>query len=397
MFFYDLLRVSLRQIVRQRLRNAGVVLSIALGTAGLITIITMGGEVKNNLNQDLELLGGATRIKAYFETQPENEIISRPQWFRQHTVEALRRLSGVTGVSLLVLTRQGTVSTLRDRIKSLNVVGVDEYFWSVNSFSPKRGRFFGAEEVAQRQRVCVLGEDLVKDLFKDQESVGRYLSLNDDLYQVIGVLGGLGVGDRTNWVFLPFTTAQDRIQGMRPPEIVYLRCRNWDDVEPVAAAIPLVVKANQPDDGLKVDVSWERLEKVKSTSWWIEMFVYLAIAATLGLGGFGIWNTMMVAVRARTREIGLKKAMGAEDRDILAQFLTESLCLSLGSALLGVVLGRAGVEIVAGMLHIRPPEQLFFNCVIMGLAFALILGLTAGLSPSIKASRMEVVSAVKYE
>ena len=198
-------------------------------------------------------------------------------------------------------------------------------------------------------------------------------------------------------VFIPLTTAQDRMEHFGKPRNLYIRCRSWDDVEGVAVRIPSVIESHQPADGLKVEVNWASLSRVKKMVWGIELFINLAVCATLVLGGFGIWNIMMNGVRARTREIGLKKAMGAEDRDILAQFLTEALCLSLGAALLGVGLGRAAVEMLASMLGTRPPEDLFFICVGFGLLFAVVLGIGAGLSPAIRASRMEVVSAVRYE
>jgi putative ABC transport system permease protein len=136
---------------------------------------------------------------------------------------------------------------------------------------------------------------------------------------------------------------------------------------------------------------------VKKLAWWIEFFVYLAITATLVLGGVGIWNVMMAAVRSRTREIGLKKAMGAQDRDILAQFLSEALCLSLGAALVGVLLGWVIIQCLGLWIGSRPPDDLFLLCIALGLLFAIMLGVGAGLYPSIQASRMEVVSAIRYE
>jgi putative ABC transport system permease protein len=115
------------------------------------------------------------------------------------------------------------------------------------------------------------------------------------------------------------------------------------------------------------------------------------------LGGVGIWNVMMAAVVTRTREIGLKKAMGAEDKDILAQFLSEALCLSMGAALLGALMGRIMMEILGYMIGSRPPENLFFMGLALGFLFAVLLGVGAGLYPSLRASRMEVVTAIRYE
>ncbi len=395
--FDDLLRISFRQVFRQRRRNLGAALAIALGTAGFIVIITTGQDVKENINRDLELLGGATRIRTSFENHLKKYSFSRPQWFRKTTINALRRIPGVTGVSLTAWKGGDILYTERRRPPWVKLMGVDEYYWDVNSFHPVRGRFFGPEEIEGRAKVCVLGKRLVRRIFSHEKIVGQLINIDHDHYRVIGVLGGLGIGDRADAVFIPLTTAQDRIKGLSHLNTVYIRCHTWDDVESVAGAIPGVIQAHQPAEGLRIDVAREQLKEIKRMAWWIEFFVSIAISATLILGGFGIWNITMTGVRARTREIGLKKAMGAEDRDILSQFLAEAVCLSLGSAAAGIALGRIVVDTLASMLDSRTPEDLFFLCVGLGLLFAVVLGIGAGLLPSVRASRMEVVSAVHYE
>ena len=394
----DLFEISLRQVLRQRRRNIGAVLAIALGTAGLIVIITMGHNVKEKINMDLELLGGATRIKAYFDFFHEKYSVPMPQWFREDTVNALRRFKGVMGVTAVFFCDGIDICANNNyQYIKTSIVGVDEYFWDVNSFSAAKGKFFGSTEVGERAKVCVLGEDLAKTVFGEDDPVGHLLIIDGNVYSVLGILGGIGLGDRSEKAFVPITTAEDRISRFRYPDQIYVRCNTWNDVEAVASSIPSVVGTHQPAEGLQVKVALEHLKRVKKIAWWVESFVYLAVAATLILGGFGIWNIMMANVRVRTREIGLKKAIGAEDRDILHQFLTEALCLSLGAAFLGIVLGRVAVEALALLLGCRPPEELFVFCVFLGIMFAVILGVGAGLVPSIRASRMEVVAAVRYE
>lgn len=400
MFFEDLLRISLRQVLRQHRRNLGAVLAIALGTAGFLVIITMGRDVKINFNRDLDLLGGATRMKIYFEGPGDvGSRIKRPEWFRERTLRALRQIPGVAGVTATISKAYygSSATTWKGQAHSFHIIGVDEHYWEVNSFTAKSGTLFGSPEVMEGRKNCVLGEDLAKKIFGHTNVVGNLLPIDRDLYRVVGVFGGVGAADRTTWAFIPLTTARSRLPNVDVVRILYLRCKTWDDVESVAAAIPDVVKGQQQAADLKVEVAWERLNVVKKTSWLIVLFIYVAIVATLCLGGFGIWNIMMNGVRARTREIGLKKAMGAQDRDILAQFMTEAICLSLGSALIGVALGRALIELVAYLLGNRPLEDIFWLCVFLGLLFASLIGMVAGLSPSVKASRMEVVSAVRYE
>ena len=392
MRFDDLLRVSVRQVLRHRRRYWGVVLAIALGVAGFMLVMTMSRDFKKNFNRDLTLIGGVTVIRMHFEDLPDQ----RPQWFRTETIAALRHIPGVTDASLMALS--GAAHTnWRTRQYFFALLGVDESFWEVRGFWALRGKLFGEPEVEKRQREVVLGTELARRIFGTQEVEGRYMEIDHDLYKVSGLLGGITDSSLANSAFIPITTALDRVPGISPTNRLYLRCLTWDDVKRVAAAVPGVVAAHQSADLLRVDVSWEGLKRVQHVAWWVEFFIYLALSATLILGGVGIWNVMMAAVRTRTREIGLKKAMGAEDRDILAQFLTEALCLSLGSAVLGVALGRLGMEILAHFIGSRPPEDLFLFCFFIGLLFAVFLGVGAGLYPSLQASRMEVVSAIRYE
>jgi putative ABC transport system permease protein len=377
--------------VRHRRRYLGVVLAIALGVAGFINIITMTREVKKNFNEDLDLIGGVTVIRVYFD----NKRSYRPQWFRHNTLTALSRLDGVKEMSLMAVA--GAFTSFHGQRYFITVLGVDDIYWQVRNFWPQTGNLFGAGSVAERKRECVLGADLAHQIFGSTDVRGRSLAINNEVYWISGVLGGVTDSSSANAAYLPLTTHMDRMASQVLPDRLYLRCQTWDDVSRIAAAVPGIIKSNQSPEELHVEVSWEGLKRVQQLAWWIEFMVYLAISATFVLGGVGIWNVMMAAVVTRTREIGLKKAMGAEDKDILAQFLSEALCLSMGAALLGGLLGRILMEILGHVLGSRPPENLFFLGLGLGFLFAVILGVGAGLYPSLRASRMEVVSAIRYE
>lgn len=393
MRYYDLVRVSVREVLRKRRRYVGVIGSIALGMAGFIIIITMGNDLKKNFNNDLDLLGGATIINAHFQTDNRD----RQEWFREPALEAMRRIPGVTDVTAIAL-KTHAVTSWHDQLFMFNLVACHANYWSLFSFHPLIGRLFGENEVEAGARVCVVGQDVARQVFgSPQKAVGQMLNIDENLYSVVGVLGGVRAGDRSQFVFLPLPTARARVVNLSPIYSVYIRCASWDDVGKVAAAVPGVVKARQIDRGLQVHVGWEALKQVQRIFWWVELFIYSSIVATMILGGFGIWNIMMATVTSRTREIGLKKAMGALDSDILYQFLFEALCVTLSASVVGVVLGRIGIEYMSRLLSSRPPEGLFLFCLMAGLCFAAVLGVGAGLYPSIRASRMQVVDAMRYE
>jgi putative ABC transport system permease protein len=383
--------VSVRQVMRHRRRYLGAVLAIALGVAGFINIITMSREVKKNFNEDLDLIGGVTIIRVYFD----NIRAQKPQWFRNHTLTALSQIKGFKELSLTGL-KFGN-SNWHGQVYNLSIFAVDDAYWHVRSFWAQTGTLFGAQSVKERKRECVVGAELARKIFGTYDVRGRTMEIDNEPYWISGVLGGVTDSGVANAAFLPLTTASDRLHGRLLPDRLYLRCQTWDDVARVAKVIPAIIKANQSPEELHIEVSWEGLKRVQQLAWWIEFLIYLAISATFLLGGVGIWNVMMAAVVTRTREIGLKKAMGAEDKDILAQFLSEALCLSMGAALLGALMGRIMTEILGYMIGSRPPENLFFMGLALGFIFAVLLGVGAGLYPSLRASRMEVVSAIRYE
>jgi len=389
--FRDLIIVSGRQLIRHKRRYLGAFVAIALGVAGFLSIICMTRELKHNFNENIELIGGVTIIGIYFD----NKRAYQPQWFRDQTLTAIKKLPGVKELSLS--TTQHINAVWHGQQFGVTSLMADDAFWRVRNFWPQSGRLFGQDAVAGRKRECILGRELANKIFGSTNAEGKGLEVGREIYSVIGVLGGVTGSDLANSLVMPLTTAQSRLGGRILADHLYLRCATWDDVDRVAAAIPGIVTSFQSPEELHVEVVREGLKKVKRLAWLIEFLVYLATGATFILGGGGIWNVMMAAVTSRTREIGLKKAMGAEDRDILAQFLSEALLLSAGAAFLGAVLGRIVIEGASGIIGRHPPEALYFFGLTIGFLFALLTGVVAGIYPAIRASRLEVVTAVRYE
>lgn len=229
------------------------------------------------------------------------------------------------------------------------------------------------------------------------DPTGQFVTINSNLFQVIGILDVTSALNKNRHILLPITTAQDRIDSVLPVNTLYIRCHSWNDVIRVRAKVLAMIRTYQPNDTVEVIFSKEILAKVKAIAFGVKGVVQLALIATFVLGGIGIWNIMMIAVRSRTREIGLKKAIGAEDHDILYQFLVESLMLSSTATLIGFLVGWTGVTITASILHNPVPTDLFWLSTVIGFSFSFFLGIAAGLTPAIKASKMEVVTALRYE
>ena len=393
----DLLRISGRQVFRQYRKNIGVILTIILGTAGLIVVLTMGKSIEESVSSDLEIIGNATRLRLIFKHMPTSRNPVDNREFQPETIKGIQAIPGVDQVSAIVVKNGYAKLANKDHISYFSLIGADESFWKVHGSRALKGSLFDDEDLHYHRAVCVLGPRTAQEIFGYADVVGRFISVDKNMFRVVGVLDQISMPDKVRYIFLPLTTATDRVQSISPANKVYIRCKSWDDVDNVMTAVPDVVHRFQPGEEVEILLPEEILARVKAIAFGVKIFVQLALVSTVLLGGIGIWNIMMMSVRSRTREIGLKKAIGAEDSDILCQFLSESLLLSTSAMLCGFFLGWAGVVVTSSILGEALPKDLFWLSVAFGFSFSLVLGIMAGIAPAVRASRMEVVAALRYE
>lgn len=391
----DLFRVSLRQVTRQR--GFGVVLSIALGITAFIVLAVLGREIRYKVGQDMVLMGGVNVIQVYMD---DRQYPGQPQReFYPDTVEALRQLPGVGLVSLNLRGSRGfALRGEGERTLNVDFIGVDQDFAEVYSLDLVAGRLLTHEDVAAHRRVCMLGREGARSLYGDPaKAVGKLLFLDQEVFEVVGVVSGVMLGSWGQGGFLPYTIMTDRNWGSGKVTRLFVRAVGWEDVPPLVRKIPDVVRAHQDAPYLVVRTQEDQLARIKTTFMWVEALLWLGIAASLMLGGFGIWYGTFAAVRARTREVGLKKAMGGSDADILAQFLAEALCKSVAGGALGIVIGLLLVEIGSWSLGTDISYPLLLASSLGSIVFSAVIGVAGGLYPAVQASRMDVVTALRFE
>lgn len=391
----DLFRVSLRQVTRQR--GYGVIFSIALGITAFITLAVLGREIRYKVGQDMVLMGGVNVIQVYMD---DLQYPGQPlRGFSAATVDAIRKLPGVALVSQNL--RGGLVIHVRlegERTIPIDFIGIDQYFAGVYSANLVAGRMFDARDIEGRRRVCMLGRDVAAALYGDAEkAIGQLLFLRRDVFEVVGVISGVMLGSWLHGGFLPYTTMMDRNWVSSQVTRLFIRAIGWEDIPGLVKSIPEVVRAHQSAPYLVVQTQDEQLARIQTTFMWVEALLWLGIAASLMLGGFGIWYGTFAAVRARTREVGLKKAMGGADFDILAQFLAEALCKSVAGGILGIALGILVVEAGSWLLGTEISYPLLAICSLGSILFSALIGVAGGLYPALQASRMDVVSALRFE
>lgn len=393
--FHDLFKVSLRQVIRQK--GYGVIFSIALGITAFIALAVLGREIRYKVGQDMVLMGGVNVIQIYMD---DEQYPGQPlRGFYPQTVEALSKLPGVGLVSRnLKGGRFFSIHTEGERRLWVDFIGIDQNFVDVYSVTVDAGRQFTNRDIEDHRRVCMLGKEAAINIYGSvDEAVNKLLFLDQDVFQVVGVISGVMLGSWGYGGFLPYTTMIDRHWVSDRVTRLFIRAIAWEDVAPLVKEIPKVVQAHQSAPYLVVQTQEAQLARIQSTFMWVEALLWLGIAASLMLGGFGIWYGTFAAVRARTREVGLKKAMGGSDFDILAQFLAEALCKSVAGGILGIILGVCVVEIGSWLLGTGISYKLLIISSLGSIFFSALIGVAGGLYPALQASRMDVVSALRFE
>jgi putative ABC transport system permease protein len=393
----DLIQVSLRQLYRQKRRYRSVIIGIALGIAGLVTVFTMGDSVESDLGRNLEILGSATVLKAHFDFDRST------RWhhgqYHEKDMEDIKKLPGVRTVSPMVWSMDQLMrfnkGTMRGR-----VLGVDESFFETIFIPISTGRGITAADVEARNSVCVIGKTVMEQLFKNGiEPVGKVIDISGHMFQVVGLMGGVEDRSLFETVIIPISVARSRIQSMYEIREILVRGFNWDVVQTLQQEILGVLARNQPGyaDAMVVKAFPERVEAIKRAVFLTKLFIYASLVVTILLGGLGITNVMLAAVRERTTEIGLRKAVGATEGMIMSQFLLEAVTISLMGAGIGMFVGFISVEVLKRLLGTVPTYEVFAASLVGGVLFGVVLGIASGYLPARKASKLDPSEAMRFE
>ncbi|MDD3473912.1 MAG: ABC transporter permease [Syntrophaceae bacterium] len=390
----DLFTMCWRSVLRNRRRYKAVMAGIAVGAAGFIIVQTMGDSVEKKMGEHLELLGEATVMKA----QWRNDDNYHPGEFYMRDVKKLKELEHIIAVAPVV-SLPAVDAFFKSNEWSPGLIGIDHEFWTTQTAKLAEGRLIGPSDVVGRKMVCVIGENVAKYLLRNEHPVGEVVGVGSLKFEIIGVLGGIQNNDLQRMIVLPISTAQSLFPGLYWIREIYIRVDDWNHVEESRELALKVLRESHPgyENGLELIYYPRRLEKVRSTVWLVKMFIYASLVVTVILGGLGITSVMLSAIQDRTREIGLRKALGAKEEIILLQFLVEAVLISFMAGAIGVGLGVISVNFLKGPLGVEISKAMLTLSIFMGLFFTLLLGIVSGIYPSLRASRMDSVTAMRFE
>ena len=401
--FIDHLRQAVQAIVSHKMRSVLSMLGILIGVTAVIAMLALGQGAKESISKSLASLGsnlltirpGSRQLHG---VAMEAGTVTR---FTLQDAEAISRLPQVKRVSPSVSGRGQVIYGNKNWNTQIQGTGVD--YELMRAAVPDIGRFFTDEELRSRKKTALLGTTVAKELFGDANPVGADIKINHVNFQVIGVLpekGATGWRDWDDMVVIPVTTAMYRLLGKEYIDSIDVEIRDSGLIEEAQEAIrQLIIKRHHIDkedeDSFQIMNMAEIQEVLKSTTKTMSWLLGSIAAISLLVGGIGIMNIMLVSVTERTREIGLRKAIGARAKDIMAQFLIESIVMTFSGGTIGIIFGICSamlLSVSAGWATKVSPSS-----IILAASFSIAVGLVFGLWPAQRASKLDPIEALRYE
>jgi putative ABC transport system permease protein len=399
--FIETLILSAREIRRNFLRSALTMLGIIIGVAAVIAMVTLGGGAQQKVSSDISGLG--KNLLMVFPGSRQRGPTAGAAAFKEVDAEALAR--GVSGLDLVSPIASSPVKAVYANTNwTTTVIGARDDYFAVRLWGLTRGRIFDDAEQRSGRTVCVIGETVRIKLFGQQDPIGVRLRLGATSCEVIGVLevkGSSGFGqDQDDLVIIPLLAFQRRISGTDNISMIFLSARDGVSIDKVKAETTSLLRQRRhitqgKVDDFQVQDMREIAALVEGTTALLTAFLGSVAAISLLVGGIGIMNIMLVSVTERTREIGIRLAIGAFEREVLMQFLVEAGALSLAGGVVGIALGLGISAVVAPAVGI----PFVINLPIIGVAFifSAAVGVVFGYFPARNAARLDPIEALRFE
>ncbi|ERT56456.1 MULTISPECIES: ABC transporter permease [Megasphaera] len=405
MLFSESIRIAISALLSNKLRSILTMLGIIIGVGAVIVMISIGMGVKQNVTNSIASLGsnmliiipGATNSGGVRTAAGSGEKL------KLDDADAIKKkIKDIDYVSPTV--NKSYQIVYGNENWNTTVYGVTPEYLNIRSLSVTSGSFVSQADLDSRNRVAVIGPTVAGNLFDSVNPVGRSIRINNQPYRVIGVLESKGQSsmgqDQDDVVIVPLTTAQERLLGITYVKTINVQVSSADKIESVQSQIETLLRQRHHIIGTKEDDFTVRnltslMETMTSTTTMLTLFLGSIAAISLLVGGIGIMNIMMVSVTERTREIGIRKALGATFRTIMLQFLIESVVIGVIGGLLGVAMGVGLAEAIRMSGKFTPVVTA--APIIVSFCFSVGIGLFFGIYPARKAARLDPIEALRYE
>ena len=400
----QLLSICLRSIFRSRMRSLLTSLGIIIGVGSVIIMVALGEGSQRVIEEQWSGMGtNLLYVFPQYQMRQRGQNFSmRASSFSVEDIEKLRNESSFAeAITGMVQSSSTVVGSEGDA--SVQIVGVEPDYEAMN-IGVDEGNFFSSEDLFFRNRVAVLGRTTAKNLLGDDfNALGKQIRIGSVYFTVIGLLKSRGVdsggGDRDDIIIIPLDTAMTRLNNSRNINSIVIKVVSDKYLEAARKETELILResrniADEMASGFEIMSQSDMIEMASATSKTLTTLLAAIAGVSLLVGGIGIMNIMLVSVTERTREIGLRMAVGGRKRDILFQFLTESVILSLMGGVLGIALAFLVCRIMSAM---GIPTAINPLIVAASALFAALVGVVFGYYPALKAARLYPIDALRYE
>jgi putative ABC transport system permease protein len=400
---YETIKLALVSVRRNALRSILTLLGIVIGVAAVIAMITIGSGTTEKVKGDIAKLGSNLLVVRAARPDRSGSTSFTPRRLDARDVEGLAK--GLTDVKAVSAAAQQTVRVVYGAENvAADVTGADTGYFIARDWGISSGRIFTESEVRGGANVCLIGETVRQQFFGAGDPIGLTIRVNRMGCKVIGVLepkGTSGFGqDQDNSVMMPLLTFQRRIAGDRDIDSIYVAARDGVPTAEVQEDIETIMRetrriAPEGDDNFQVRDMTQIADAMASATTTMTGMLGAVAGVSLLVGGIGIMNIMLVSVTERTREIGIRLAIGAHEKHILVQFLVEATVLSLLGGVIGIALGLALAGLATWSLAI--PFSPSPAVIILAVGFSAAIGMVFGFFPALRGARLDPIDALRHE
>lgn len=387
-------RVSFEALIANKMRSILTMLGVIIGVMAVILLVAMGQGVKADVTSQISGLGSNLLFVLPGRLEPGGQHPAMSQKLVPVDVELLKRSSSfIEGVSGMI---EGSAEArFRNRTRRISIAGTNANYPQVLDRPTVKGRSFTESQDQAGRRVCVIGKTVADDLFGNTNPIGQRITLNGQKYIVLGILEEKGrfMGmDYDDSAYIPLSTVATMMGNDKLSNIM-VKAKDSSRIGDAQKEIERILSRKYSDDDFTIFTQGQTLSMMEDILRIMTLMLAGIASISLLVGGIGIMNIMLVSVTERTREIGIRKAVGARTYDILVQFIIEAVLLSVIGGAIGISLGALGAKIASTWL----PTEITTWAVLLSFGFAAAVGIFSGVYPAYKASRLDPIEALRYE